>query len=475
MITLTGEQKRVLTLPLNSPIQIKGVAGSGKTTIAIYRARHIVESTGDLFRNTNICIFSYTKSLVKYVRSILEPPIHHGAQITVTTFHKWAYDFLRGAGYWDTHRVARTTLVDTIISDSVDRARPNNVGRAILNKPNEFYKEEFSWLKGRMIFQLETYLNARRTGRGTTDRVTSQDKELLWSLYESYRRGLQEHAAIDYDDFALAVLSQIEKSASFTPPFSHIVIDEAQDLTPAQLSTIAKLVSTETNSLTVIADAAQRIYKSGFSWTDIGINIRGGRTVELKHNYRNTEEIARAAQSLLKYDPQLSDFTEHVLPTRKGNKPRLLHLTQGQQDGFVIRQINQIDLQKESAVVLHRNRKGVSSLDSALRSSGHTPMNIRAVASHIAAVGLYTCTMPSVKGLEFDHVFICDLNDDVIPYPPGFSDDKDELHISTERRLLYTCMTRARSTLHMISTGNPSRYLAEIDPSTIERTIHADS
>lgn len=41
-IILKGEQKRVLFLPATDPIQIKGVAGSGKTTVALYRAKHLL-------------------------------------------------------------------------------------------------------------------------------------------------------------------------------------------------------------------------------------------------------------------------------------------------------------------------------------------------------------------------------------------------------------------------------------------------
>lgn len=49
-INLTGEQKKVLFLPATNPIQIKGVAGSGKTTIAMYRAKHLLDTYSDLFR-----------------------------------------------------------------------------------------------------------------------------------------------------------------------------------------------------------------------------------------------------------------------------------------------------------------------------------------------------------------------------------------------------------------------------------------
>lgn len=469
-ITLTGEQKRILALPLENPIQIKGVAGSGKTTVAIFRAKHLVASAEDFFRDTKVCIFSFTKSLIKYVRSILDTDGQNATLITVTNFHKWAYDFLRDRNYWSSHRVAGNDSIESIIASGLAVLRPQHGARAILSKPIEFYKEEFAWLKGRQIFKIDEYREAKRTGRGTTDRVTTQDKELLWSLYCHYCQGLRDRNEVDFDDYALLVLAYIQQEPNFSPPFSHVVIDEAQDLTAAQLITITKLVNPVTNSLTIIADAAQRIYKSGFAWADIGINVRGGRTVELKHNYRNTRQIAEAALSLLSHDPQRGDFSEHVLPERQGPKPKVLHVPNGQQVMFLRKALQAVDFTRQSAVVLHRNRGGVSHLTQVLRDAGFATTNISSQDVHrIEPVGLFTCTMSSVKGLEFDHVFLCDVNDNLIPYPSGFTDDNDELHISTERRLVYMCMTRARSTLHLFSTDIPSRYLAEIDPATVEK------
>jgi superfamily I DNA/RNA helicase len=468
-LMLTGEQKKVLALPLKNPILIRGVAGSGKTTIAIYRARHLIASDNNLFRATHVGIFSYTNSLVKYVQTILGP-VETTAKISVMTFHKWAYDFLKSRGFWKTHSVAERGTIDTVINLALLPLRKISPPKAILQKPVEFYKEEFSWLKGRRIFEIQAYLDAKRTGRGTSDRVTIQDKEVLWELYASYRQGLQAKGCVDFDDFANLVLQHIEEDDSFVPPFSHVVIDEAQDLSAAQLIVLNRLVSPETNSITIIADAAQRIYKTGFAWVDVGINVRGARSVELKHNYRNTRQIADAAKSLLAHDPQQADFSEHIVPERDGPPPILCHVrTADQQHSKIIQHLSQVDLNIDSVVVLHRSRKGASKLAAFLKSEKFLPTDITSRSTQkILHVGLFTCTMSSIKGLEFDHVIICDLNDDVVPYPPGFTDENDELHISTERRLLYTCMTRARRHLLLISTGVASRYLCEIDPSKVE-------
>ncbi len=78
-IILKGEQKRVLFLQVTEPIQIKGVAGSGKTTVALYRAKHLLDTQSNLFQEAKVAIFTYNKTLVKYINAIT-PQISGGYQ-----------------------------------------------------------------------------------------------------------------------------------------------------------------------------------------------------------------------------------------------------------------------------------------------------------------------------------------------------------------------------------------------------------
>lgn len=123
-------------------------------------------------------------------------------------------------------------------------------------------------------------------------------KRDMWQLITLYNSSLEDNHQMDFDDYAIKVLDILDSKPNFVPPFTHIVIDEAQDLNKAQLMVIKQLVSPNTNSITIIADTAQRIYKSGFTWREIGFEFKG-RTRILKRNYRSTIEISRAAQSLL--------------------------------------------------------------------------------------------------------------------------------------------------------------------------------
>jgi superfamily I DNA/RNA helicase len=111
-IILKGEQKRVLFLQVTEPIQIKGVAGSGKTTVALYRAKHLLDTQSNLFQEAKVAIFTYNKILVKYINAIT-PHISGGYQadsdkikatkpkginVFVTNFHKWAFTFIKANG-----------------------------------------------------------------------------------------------------------------------------------------------------------------------------------------------------------------------------------------------------------------------------------------------------------------------------------------------------------------------------------------
>ena len=478
-IRLTGEQKRVLFLPKTDPIQIKGVAGSGKTTVALYRAKHLIDTYANLFDEANVAIFTYNKTLVKYIEAIksdissgyqsdsdkIRPTKPSGLNVKVTNFHKWAYDFIGKNDASLYGRIVQNDDRQKIISS----VKAKYVS-AIANKSVEFFGEEISWIKGKIFKSIEEYLDAKRTGRGTNDRVTKQDKEIIWHIYEDYKRELVKNKNVDFDDFALICLKILDSKPNIEKPFTHIIIDEAQDLSKAQILVLSQLVSDETRSISIIADAAQRIYKSGFSWSEVGLNVRGARTIELKKNYRSTVPIVKAALSLLEKEDDKSDFTV-VEAARKGEeKPVIGYFNDvDAQRLYLLEQLKKLPHANgsHSIAILHRSKSGLKDIQTLLQENGFTTHNLLDSAS-FDSDSIKLCTMSSVKGLEFDNVFIVDLNDDVLPYPPGFNGENDELHISTERRLLYTAMTRARDRLYLLSSGIPSRYLKEINREYIQ-------
>ncbi|NEV94192.1 ATP-dependent helicase [Psychroflexus sp. YR1-1] len=480
-ITLVGEQKNVLFLPATNPIQIKGVAGSGKTTVALYRAKHLLETQANLFKETKIVIFTYNKTLAAYIKAIkpyinggyqkdsneIKPKTADGLNVDIINFHSWAYHF---AGIKYNQTIMHWTQIK-FIDDIISKMTSDKSN--ILSKKAEFFQEEISWVKGKLFKNKQEYLEAARKGRGTSDRVTKTDKEVIWEVYEKYNQVLKNKGQIDFDDYAILALNKIKNDPNFIPPFSHIIIDEAQDLNKAQILTISSLVDKETNSLSIIADAAQRIYKSGFNWKEVGLEVRGRRTIAFKKNYRNTIQIAEAAMSLLNHEEDNEDFTELEYSVREGEKPKVGYFSNFNEQLNCLKE--RISLlrnndKSKSTVVLHRSTNGVKQIKHFLDTNGFSTELVKSnTPINYDSESIKVCTMSSIKGLEFNNVFILDINDDVIPFPKGFIEADDEYHISTERRLLYTCMTRARNNLFLFSSDrvNPSRYLVEIDSSLL--------
>lgn len=496
-ITLKGEQKKVLFLPPTNPIQIKGVAGSGKTTVALYRAKHLLETQANLFQETKIVIFTYNKTLAAYINALkpfvsggyqkdsdeISPKTKDGLNVRIVNFHSWAFSFLEQNGIkmreteYENGR-AKTewkTVLGYKQTQIVNRCRVQYLGNSFANKPTEFFEDEIAWIKGKLFKNKTDYIDAKRTGRGTADRVTKDDKEIIWKIYTDYNKELDNMNKMDYDDYASKVIEIIDGKTDFIPPFTHIIIDEAQDLSKAQVLAISKLVSSETNSISLIADAAQRIYKSGFTWSEVGIEVRGGRTISFKKNYRNTVQIAKAANSLLEKETDREDFTEIEYSVRNGDKPKLgIFSDKDEQQQELLNQLNLLKKRNQllSTIVLNRTHYGVQQIDNFLKENNYTTELIKDNNYvNYDSDSIKICTMSSIKGLEFNSVFILDLNDDVIPLPSGFIDSDDDYHISTERRLLYTCMTRAENNLYLFSSNEyePSRYLNEIDSELLEK------
>lgn len=474
-IKLIGEQKKVLFLPSQNPIQIKGVAGSGKTTVALYRAKHLLETQSNLFQEAKIIIFTFNKTLAAYIKAVspyisggykkdndvIEPFSRKGLNVQIVNFHSWAYRFigqrLNVVKSWDIKKVIEQIKIDL----------KNEETTKIINKSSDFFIEEISWIKGKLFENKQEYFDAKRSGRGNTDRVTNKDKVTIWKVYKKYNEYLKNENKVDFDDYAILSLNKINNNSNFVQPYTHIIIDEAQDLNKAQMLTISKLVSVDTNSISIIADAAQKIFKSGFTWNEVGLNVRGGRTIEFKKNYRNSFYIAKASASLLEHEKDKSEFTEIEISSKDGSKPMVGNFNNEDAEFKYI--INQLDILKNNrslsaTIILSRTHDSIQYIKNHLMKNGFEIEEIKSSKSvDYDSDSIKLCTMSSVKGLEFNNVFIIDLNDNMIPLPSGFIDEEDEYHISTERKLLYTCMTRAKYNLFLLSSRKPSRYLSELD------------
>lgn len=445
LLFLAPEQRPLVDLPYGSVQFVKGVAGSGKTTVAIYRARRLVRERPD----ATVLMVTYNKSLARTARELAEAILKPAEydRVTVTHFHKWMADFLgpeRPTVVKDSERIQ-------LITRAIEQVAASSKSK-LLERPAAWFVDEISTtIKGRGLGTFSEYVAAERIGRATA--LAEPARRVVWAVYERYQAQLGARG--DWDDYPTKCLGKLARADS-PKKYDYVIVDEAQDLPPTALRLAMQLSAGSEPSAFVVADAAQSIYRRGFRWKDIGVTMHGSRVHQLSHNYRNTLEILKAANALLEGHPELRDDGESVsvCPTtpRRGPLP-MLALVDGLKDearhiSHVIERLHREKLVPygSMAVLAARNDR-LDYVGSILRKSRIPVQMHRDPEFSLGSDRVKLLTLHSAKGLEFPVVFIADLNRGVIPRlvegDPEAQRDQEDI----ARKLLYVGMTRAMQEL----------------------------
>lgn len=254
--------------------------------------------------------------------------------------------------------------------------------------------------------------------------------------------------------------------------FDYTVVDEAQNISVAQLRFLSALDRERSNSLFFAGDLGQRIFQQPFSWKTLGVDVRG-RSRTLRINYRTSHQIRMQADRLLR--PELSDVDGNLEDRRgtisvfNGPEPRIVvlnnpqeeiqtvtqWLTDRKQEGLVS---HEIGLFVRSSAQMDRARAAVDRAELPYKVLDE---NVETVSGHVL-IG----TMHLAKGLEFRAMVVMACDDEVIPLQERIetvADDSDlEEVYETERHLLYVACTRARDHLLVTSGHTPSEFLDDL-------------
>jgi hypothetical protein len=157
---------------------------------------------------------------------------------------------------------------------------------------------------------LDSYSTVQRMGRKS--QLGPNQRARLWPVFQAVRDAL---AAERYSTWA-DVFTGLADALARRPvkPFDHVVIDEAQDLAPAELRFFASLAPAKADGLFLSGDVGQRIFQPPFSWASLGVDVRG-RSRTLKVCYRTSQQIRRAADRLL---PTVLRDTDGLEDERRG-------------------------------------------------------------------------------------------------------------------------------------------------------------
>lgn len=453
-------QRKLIFRNWNGPVRILGGAGTGKTIVAMHRAKWLAEKLlSD--PDKKVLFITYTKNLAADIehnlKSICSAELMR--KIEVINLDAWVKQFFVKAGY--------------SFDIAFNEKRKNALwSQALVLKPNEpdlpdsFYREEWEKIiQPQSIGNLNEYLKARRIGRGV--RLDRLMRQTIWPVFENYREGLNGAGLKEIEDAYREALTLIQ-SENISLSYSSVIVDEAQDLGLNAFKLIRNLVPEQCNDLFIVGDPHQRIYGSKVVLSHCDIKIVG-RSHKLRVNYRTTEQIRHAAVAVLKnitFDDLDNGLDEQkgYRSLMTGDRP-IVHCFNDIQDEikYLIDSLgssSQEDLIKTCIAIrrpadMERYIMAFEAADIAYYKVDHNTLD------DVDHEGVRIATMHRVKGLEFDSMYIVGVNDDVLPLAIKVSDDPtiNREHEQRERSLLYVAITRAKRFCSISGFGTLSKFI----------------
>lgn len=431
------EQLTILQRPPRAVEIIKGAAGSGKTYTALYKLIFAHTYFWERKGSVKIQVLSFNRTLRGYIVAMMDSygfrNLHKNVDIdiSVDTFAKWAKRINNVSHFRDT---SFTTFFSC--------HRRSNPSLPLNGKfSDEFVAEEIDYVLRRFpLDSLETYVSTRRTGRGNHPVISVTDRQHLLDYYvQPYMQWKQQHSLLDWSDIAWQAVVNAKNE------YDIIVVDEGQDFTANQYRAVVNSLASESCLICVI-DTAQKIYLNGFTWAECGIDAQRNSPQTLSCNFRNTVEIATLASFLLN-GVEVDD--DGVLPQihhsmQHGDLPIIIEGNFRAQMDFITNKIIQYSNKGENCAIFIKNDTWTTYARNVFNNNNIRYQVItREEDWPQNDINVVISTMHSAKGLEFDHVFMPGVSEELFPsYPEEQKEYEDR-----DRRLLAMAIGRARNSV----------------------------
>ena len=280
----------------NGPLLIVAGPGSGKTRVMAHRVAYLIEERD--VAPWRILAVTFTNKAARELRDRCDSLVPQAADaLQVRTFHSFCAQVLRtfpesaglepGYSIYDEDDQART--VRRVLED---------LGEDPKQFPPRALLSAISNAKNRMVGP-EAFASSTQSYR----------QEVAARVYEWYEAALKSANSVDFDDLLLKVFLVLEGNpdlrAQYQDRYEYLLVDEFQDTNPLQFH-IARLLSGSHRNICVVGDPDQSIY----SWrnadptnlVDFQSTYPDATVVTLEQNYRSTELIIKAADSVIAHN-----------------------------------------------------------------------------------------------------------------------------------------------------------------------------
>ena len=451
IVFLHPSQKDWVLRSFNGPTRVQGSAGTGKTVVALHRAVHLARSNP----KARVLLTTFSEPLAVLLREKLERLIHSEPEmierLDVLPMQKLG-ERLYSANCGKPNLISNSNL-HTLIKQYA----PPDISKVY---GDTFCINEFcDFVDALNLRDWESYRDIKRLGRKS--RLNESKRLMIWEGFEKVTKELKEQNLITEHQLFHFSANKIQNSNA--KPYQHVVVDECQDITAAQLRLLAAIAGDAGNGLFFAGDLGQRIFQQPFSWNYYGIDIRG-RSRTLRINYRTSQQIRQQADLLL--DKETRDVDGNIQDRRGA-----VSVISGPNPDISQCATQEEEIKAVASWIQERNKEGLSPKEFGIfvRSQSEIPRAIAALdlsklpyeqlqeTTNRLGNNATLSTMHQAKGLEFRAVVVMACDENIIPNAErikAITDDSDlDEVVNTERHLLYVACTRARDHL-LISCGN---------------------
>lgn len=299
-----NEEQRQAVLYTEGPSLVIAGAGSGKTRVLTYKIAYLLEQG---MAPWNILALTFTNKAAREMKERIARQVggETASRLYMGTFHSIFARILRTEAHYIGF-TPRFTIYDTADSKSLIKSIVKE-----MKLDDKVYKPgliqaHISAAKNRLMLP-EAYLAS-----GSVQRADELSKvPLTGEIYRRYRDRCRQADAMDFDDLLLYTYLLLQQypdvCARYEERFRFVLVDEYQDTNYAQHCIVWELTKTR-RKVCVVGDDAQSIYS--FRGANIGniLNFQqqyeGARLFKLERNYRSTQTIVGAANSLISHNSE---------------------------------------------------------------------------------------------------------------------------------------------------------------------------
>lgn len=482
--TIQRDQNKIIRNDSSHVLIIQGVAGSGKTSIALHRVAYLLYKYKETITSKDILIISPNKVFADYISNVLpelgEEKIREtgmedlGRQLLdkkyrfQTFFEQVAKvvegkdtKFIRRISFKASHElVNKLNRYVAYIENELFVPNDLKAGRYyvpytfVANKYQAFSRVPLFKRFAVMAQQVAEFL---RTTHGSelkaadVNKIEADIKRMLKlsnlrDLYKNFYNWLGEpelyknrRGGLEYSDvYPMIYLKNRLEGIQTDDKVKHLLIDEMQDYTPVQYAVISRLFPCKK---TILGDTNQSVNPySSSSANDIERVFVNADQVRLLKSYRSTFEITNFTQGISRNDELIPVERHGEKPSIKGSRRKKAEINE------ISEQISDFSKSKYNSMgIICKNQKQADELFEMLKD--HPSQIYLLNTESIAFVnGVVITTAHMSKGLEFDHV--------IVPFV-----SENNYNSETDKKMLYIACTRAMHKLSITYEAAPSVFI----------------